>query len=116
MLASLTSAVSFCSVAPLLLLFLAYSYPTLKIFRGNTAEKGTEYQGPREADGIVSYLTKQVGPASAQLATKADVDALLAKEDVVVVRGRVTLACMRACCDAMRPPELAVLLVCVLVC
>jgi protein disulfide-isomerase A1 len=61
-------------------------YPTLKIFRGHSAEKGTEYQGPREADGIVSYLTKQAGPASAKLSAKADVDALLAKEDVVVVR------------------------------
>ena len=64
----------------------------------------------------MSYLTKQVGPASAQLATKADVDALRAKEDVVVVRRRVTLACLRAATRHAHPSWLWALLDCVLVC
>lgn len=37
-------------------------YPTLKIFKGG--EFSQEYQGPREADGIVKYMRSQVGPAS----------------------------------------------------
>ncbi|KAI1293631.1 Protein disulfide-isomerase A3 [Halotydeus destructor] len=37
-------------------------YPTLKIFKGG--EFSQEYQGPRDADGIVKYMRSQVGPAS----------------------------------------------------
>ncbi|XP_060116226.1 LOW QUALITY PROTEIN: protein disulfide-isomerase A3 [Heteronotia binoei] len=40
-------------------------YPTLKIFR-NGEESGA-YDGPRTADGIVSHLKKQAGPASVAL-------------------------------------------------
>ncbi|XP_048338014.1 protein disulfide-isomerase A3 [Sphaerodactylus townsendi] len=40
-------------------------YPTLKIFR-NGEESGT-YDGPRTADGIVTHLKKQAGPASVAL-------------------------------------------------
>lgn len=35
-------------------------YPTLKVFRKGTP---TDYQGPRKADGIVSYMVKQSLPA-----------------------------------------------------
>ncbi len=59
-------------------------YPTLKMYRGHTTEGGLDYGGPREADGIVSYLTKQAGPASTKLASADAAAALTAAEDVVV--------------------------------
>jgi hypothetical protein len=31
-------------------------FPTIKIFEGNSATGPSEYEGPREADGIVSFL------------------------------------------------------------
>ncbi|NXD25526.1 PDIA3 isomerase, partial [Spelaeornis formosus] len=39
-------------------------YPTLKIFRDG--EEAGAYDGPRTADGIVSHLKKQAGPASSE--------------------------------------------------
>ncbi|RRT54797.1 hypothetical protein B296_00012935 [Ensete ventricosum] len=46
-------------------------FPTLKIFR-NGGEDIQEYKGPREADGIVEYLSKQVGPASTEIKSTED--------------------------------------------
>nr|QMV80798.1 protein disulfide isomerase 7 [Clitoria ternatea] len=40
-------------------------YPTLKIF--SKSEMISDYNGPREADGIVKYMKSQVGPASKEL-------------------------------------------------
>ncbi|KAF7992563.1 hypothetical protein HCN44_004907 [Aphidius gifuensis] len=40
-------------------------YPTLKIF--SKSEMVSDYNGPREADGIVKYMKSQVGPASKEL-------------------------------------------------
>ncbi|KAH0537739.1 protein disulfide-isomerase A3 [Cotesia glomerata] len=40
-------------------------YPTLKIF--SKSEMVSEYNGPREAKGIVKYMRGQVGPASKEL-------------------------------------------------
>lgn len=37
-------------------------YPTLKVFRGGE-DNPTDYEGPRSADGIVSYMLKQALPA-----------------------------------------------------
>lgn len=37
-------------------------YPTLKVFRNGKFSQ--EYDGPRQADGIVNHLKKQAGPAS----------------------------------------------------
>jgi len=45
-------------------------YPTLKIFKGG--EFAQEYQGPRDADGIVKYMKSQVGPASKEYQTFGD--------------------------------------------
>ncbi|XP_066375019.1 protein disulfide-isomerase-like [Miscanthus floridulus] len=42
------------------------------IFR-NQGKNIQEYKGPREADGIVDYLRKQVGPASKELKSPEDV-------------------------------------------
>lgn len=47
--------------------FSVSGYPTLKIFRNG--ELSQEYNGPREATGIVKYMRAQVGPASKDLAT-----------------------------------------------
>ncbi len=47
-------------------------YPTLKIFR--SGELSQDYNGPREANGIIKYMKAQVGPASTELKSKADLD------------------------------------------
>ncbi|KAL1493457.1 hypothetical protein ABEB36_011505 [Hypothenemus hampei] len=59
-------------------------YPTLKIFRNG--EYSQDYNGPREAAGIVKYMKAQVGPASRELKSIADFEKFLAqaKESVVV--------------------------------
>lgn len=46
-------------------------FPTLKIFR-NGGKNIQEYKGPREAEGIVEYLKKQVGPASKEIKAPED--------------------------------------------
>lgn len=59
-------------------------YPTLKIFKGG--EFSQEYQGPRDADGIVKYMRSQVGPASREYKSISELNAKLkdAKEVIVV--------------------------------
>ena len=60
-------------------------FPTLKMFRGDE-ESSSEYQGPREADGIVTYCKGEFGPASTQLNTTEEVaEATKAGDDVVVL-------------------------------
>ncbi|KAK3230630.1 hypothetical protein Dsin_002511 [Dipteronia sinensis] len=59
-------------------------FPTLKIFRdGGKAVQ--EYKGPREADGIVAYLKKQSGPASAEIKSVEDAASFIDEKKVVVV-------------------------------
>lgn len=48
--------------------FGVQGFPTLKIFRGS-ADSPSEYEGPREKDGIISYSKKQFGPAFAEITT-----------------------------------------------
>ncbi|XP_066539001.1 protein disulfide isomerase family A, member 7 [Hoplias malabaricus] len=50
-------------------------YPTLKIFRNG--EEASSYDGPRTADGIVSYMKKQAGPSSLLLRSEADLDSFI---------------------------------------
>ncbi|KAG8181198.1 hypothetical protein JTE90_013168 [Oedothorax gibbosus] len=57
-------------------------YPTLKIFR--SGEFSSEYNGPRDADGIVKYMKSQVGPSAKELQTIEDAEKVV-KEDVVVI-------------------------------
>ncbi|XP_015674084.2 protein disulfide-isomerase A3 [Protobothrops mucrosquamatus] len=57
-------------------------YPTLKIFR-NGEESGS-YDGPRTADGIVSHLKKQAGPASVPLSPEA-FEKFITEKDAAVV-------------------------------
>ncbi|XP_045604363.2 protein disulfide-isomerase A3 [Procambarus clarkii] len=58
-------------------------YPTLKIFKGG--DLSTDYNGPREANGIVKYMRSQVGPASKELTSIEVAEAFLAAPDVSVV-------------------------------
>jgi len=62
--------------------FEVRGYPTLKIFRGG--ELSSDYNGPREAGGIVKFMKSQVGPASKECTTVAEAEAMLKKDEVVV--------------------------------
>lgn len=53
----------------------------MQIFRDGGADTPTEYEGPREAAGIVSHLRKQAGPPSLLLADAAAVKAFRAFTD-----------------------------------
>ncbi|CAL9114412.1 unnamed protein product [Musa textilis] len=59
-------------------------FPTLKIFR-NGGEGVQEYKGPREADGIVEYLRKQVGPTSTEIKSIEDVDKVIVDKKISIV-------------------------------
>ncbi|XP_026434924.1 protein disulfide-isomerase-like [Papaver somniferum] len=59
-------------------------FPTLKIAR-NGGKDITDYKGPRVADGIVEYLKKQVGPASAAISSAEDASSLISDSKVFVV-------------------------------
>uniref|UniRef100_W5MK62 protein disulfide-isomerase n=1 Tax=Lepisosteus oculatus TaxID=7918 RepID=W5MK62_LEPOC len=58
-------------------------YPTLKIFRNG--QESSAYDGPRTADGIVSYMKKQAGPSSVELRTEEDLDSFVSHFDGSVV-------------------------------
>ncbi|CAH8351942.1 unnamed protein product [Eruca vesicaria subsp. sativa] len=58
-------------------------FPTLKIFR-NGGKAVQEYNGPREADGIVTYLKKQSGPASFEIKSGDDASEVVGDKKVGV--------------------------------
>ncbi|XP_055689343.1 protein disulfide-isomerase A3 [Lutzomyia longipalpis] len=58
-------------------------YPTLKIFRNG--EVSQEYNGPREATGIVKYMRAQVGPASKELSSLENLESFLAVPEAAIV-------------------------------
>lgn len=58
-------------------------YPTLKIFR--SGEESGAYDGPRTADGIVSHLKKQAGPASVELKSIEALQKYVGDKDASVV-------------------------------
>uniref|UniRef100_A0A8C7G8W8 Protein disulfide-isomerase n=1 Tax=Oncorhynchus kisutch TaxID=8019 RepID=A0A8C7G8W8_ONCKI len=58
-------------------------YPTLKMFRNG--EDFAAYDGPRSADGIVSYMKKQAGPSSVPLHNERDLDAFVNHFEASVV-------------------------------
>lgn len=59
-------------------------FPTIKILR-NGGKQSQEYKGPREADGIVSYLKKQVGPASTEIKSAEDASSLIDEKKITLV-------------------------------
>ncbi|XP_019177239.1 PREDICTED: protein disulfide-isomerase-like [Ipomoea nil] len=64
--------------------FKIQGFPTIKILRsgGNAIQ---EYKGPREADGIVTYLKKQTGPSSAEIKSREDSAKLIDEKRLFVV-------------------------------
>uniref|UniRef100_A0A0D9ZL07 Protein disulfide-isomerase n=1 Tax=Oryza glumipatula TaxID=40148 RepID=A0A0D9ZL07_9ORYZ len=61
-----------------------YSYPTIKIMKnGGSDVRG--YGGPREADGIVEYLKRQVGPASLKLESAEEAAHSIGDKGVILV-------------------------------
>uniref|UniRef100_F6WYW5 Protein disulfide-isomerase n=1 Tax=Ciona intestinalis TaxID=7719 RepID=F6WYW5_CIOIN len=63
-------------------------YPTLKLFADGKLSK--DYDGPRQADGIVKYMQKAASPAAVLIETAAAHDKLLQKSSSVVVVGYFT--------------------------
>lgn len=59
-------------------------FPTIKILRDG-GKIVQEYKGPREADGIVAYLKKQSGPASAEIKSMEAAASLLEGNKVLIV-------------------------------
>ncbi|VVA92097.1 unnamed protein product [Arabis nemorensis] len=59
-------------------------FPTIKIFR-NGGKVVQEYNGPREAEGIVTYLKKQSGPASFEIKSADAATEVVGEKKVVVV-------------------------------
>ncbi|CAN0892353.1 Protein disulfide-isomerase, partial [Linum grandiflorum] len=59
-------------------------FPTLKILR-NGGKLIQEYKGPREADGIVEFLKKQSGPASAEIKSAEDASTLIDESKIIIV-------------------------------
>lgn len=60
-------------------------YPTLKIFRNG--EVSADYQGPRQAAGIVSYMKKQSGPSSVEVSSVEQLKTKLDKSAVHCIVG-----------------------------
>ncbi|PAA86459.1 hypothetical protein BOX15_Mlig005470g3 [Macrostomum lignano] len=58
-------------------------YPTLKIFKNG--EVSSDYNGPREADGIVKYMKSKAGPSSRLLKDASGLDKLMAGQEPFVV-------------------------------
>ncbi|CAL5057748.1 unnamed protein product [Urochloa decumbens] len=59
-------------------------FPTIKILR-NQGQNVQDYDGPRDADGIVEYLKKQAGPASVEIKSVEDAKNLIGDDRVVIV-------------------------------
>ncbi|KAI6202865.1 Protein disulfide-isomerase [Aphelenchoides besseyi] len=58
-------------------------YPTLKIFRRGAV--AGDYDGPRDAEGIVKYMRGQAGPSAKELKSVADFEKFIAEDDNAVV-------------------------------
>ncbi|XP_004706165.1 protein disulfide-isomerase A2 [Echinops telfairi] len=60
-------------------------YPTLRFFRDGNRTHPEEYTGPREAEGIVKWLQRRVGPSATQLEDEESAQALIDAQDTVVI-------------------------------
>lgn len=58
-------------------------YPTVKIFKNG--EVSSDYNGPREADGIVKYMRTRAGPSSKELNTVEEAEKFLANSEHSIV-------------------------------
>ncbi|GAA0159270.1 chaperone [Lithospermum erythrorhizon] len=59
-------------------------FPTLKVLR-NGGKIIQDYKGPREADGIISYLKKLLGPASAEITSPHDFSSKFDQKKISIV-------------------------------
>lgn len=59
-------------------------FPTLKILR-NGGKIVQEYKGPRDAEGIATYVKKQSGPASVEIKSAEDATTFIGENKVVIV-------------------------------
>jgi len=57
-------------------------FPTLKFFKNG---KASEYNGPREAKGIVSWLEKKTGPVGKEITEVGELKKILEKEQALAV-------------------------------
>ncbi|CAI9758350.1 unnamed protein product [Fraxinus pennsylvanica] len=64
--------------------FQIQGFPTVKILK-NGGKNIQKYNGPREADGIVDYLKKQAGPASAEIKSTEDAGSLNNEKKIFIV-------------------------------
>uniref|UniRef100_K3Y6Y4 Thioredoxin domain-containing protein n=1 Tax=Setaria italica TaxID=4555 RepID=K3Y6Y4_SETIT len=64
--------------------YQVHAYPTIKIIE-NGGNNVRGYSGPRDADGIVEYLKKQVGPASIELRSAEEAVHAIGDKGVVLV-------------------------------
>jgi len=58
-------------------------YPTLKIFKNG--DVSSDYNGPREADGIVKYMRSRAGPSAKELITVDDAEKFLSNSEHSIV-------------------------------
>jgi protein disulfide-isomerase A3 len=58
-------------------------YPTLKIFKNG--EVASDYNGPREADGIVKYMRTKAGPTAKELNTVEEAEKFLGNNEHSIV-------------------------------
>jgi protein disulfide-isomerase A1 len=73
--------------------YYVQGFPTIKILRNRGDDIDVqEYNGPRDADGIVEYLKKQVGPASVEIKSVEDATNLIGDDDVVIVSASAAVA------------------------
>lgn len=57
-------------------------YPTLKILRKG---RRFDYNGPRDADGIVEYMKEQAKPAAKELKSAKEIQRFMSQDDVTIV-------------------------------
>lgn len=87
--------------------FEVKGFPTIKILR-NGGKHAQEYKGPRDADGIVAYLKKQSGPASAEIKSVEDATSLIDDKKIFIVCARCYVLFLFVCFSPFPyPPTLS---------
>ncbi|TRY67207.1 hypothetical protein TCAL_02918 [Tigriopus californicus] len=62
--------------------FGVQGYPTLKFFKNGSPK---DFNGPRDAEGIVSWLNKKMGPPAKEITTVEEAKAVTDKNNIVVI-------------------------------
>ncbi|XP_043832589.1 protein disulfide-isomerase A2 [Dromiciops gliroides] len=60
-------------------------YPSLKFFRDGNRSQPVEFTGPREAEGIVRWLKRRLGPSATHLETEAEAAQFIDSQDIVII-------------------------------